>query len=285
MRVAPVGRVRVRGHVGPPPHRRPRPRRGLRRPPRDRDRAGDAVPHVVADLAARARRGQPPDPRPARERQLRRLHLLRGRRVPLHPQPADPRGVAAGPPPRGPGGAPLPPPDAGRARRCSGSLFALAALEPTDTYEGLRLATRRSRSSPTPGTGTSRTTRSSPAPTSGTSGTSRSTCRPSCRDGPGLPLRSRPVAPVATLGGLLLVLTWWRMHVTETEPVIKRSCAPTPAWTPCRWRAPRRAALLPQARCRAATLRGGAPLSLAALVPLVWFCVGRRVVPPAGASR
>ncbi len=33
-------------------------------------------------------------------------------------------------------------------------------------------------------------------------------------------VRRRPLAQVAVLGGLLLLLTWWRMHVTQLEPVI-----------------------------------------------------------------
>ena len=33
-------------------------------------------------------------------------------------------------------------------------------------------------------------------------------------------VRRRPLAQVAVLGGLLLLLTWWRMHVTELEPVV-----------------------------------------------------------------
>ncbi|MCY7401779.1 MAG: acyltransferase [Nocardioides sp.] len=33
-------------------------------------------------------------------------------------------------------------------------------------------------------------------------------------------VRRRPAAQIAVLGGLLLLLTWWRMHVAEVEPVI-----------------------------------------------------------------
>lgn len=87
-------------------------------------------------------------------------------------------------------------------------------------------------------------------------------------------VRRRPVAQVAMLGGLLLLLTWWRMHVTELEPVLNVLLRTTArmdaivvgmllgailALTPAD-------AVSPRAR----SLTGAA--TLIALLPLLWYC-------------
>ncbi|RYB91918.1 acyltransferase [Nocardioides oleivorans] len=87
-------------------------------------------------------------------------------------------------------------------------------------------------------------------------------------------VRRRPVAQLAVLGGLLLLLTWWRMHVAELEPVINvllRTTARMDAvvvgmllgvvltFVP-------RDAVTPRA------LRWSGAVSLVALVPLFWYC-------------
>lgn len=87
-------------------------------------------------------------------------------------------------------------------------------------------------------------------------------------------VRRRPWAQVATLGGLLLLLTWWRMHVTELEPVLNvllRTTARMDAIV---------VGMLLGAVLAVAPLDVVSPrvlsrwgtASLLALVPLVWYC-------------
>ncbi|UFN44862.1 acyltransferase family protein [Nocardioides okcheonensis] len=87
-------------------------------------------------------------------------------------------------------------------------------------------------------------------------------------------VRRRPVAQVASLTGLLLLLTWWRMHVADLESVINVLLRTT-----ARMDAVVVGVLLgvvltfvPPGRFsqRALTWTGGA--ALVALVPLFWYC-------------
>lgn len=87
-------------------------------------------------------------------------------------------------------------------------------------------------------------------------------------------VRRSPTAQVATLGGLLLLLTWWRMHVTGLEPVINvllRTTARMDAVVVgmllgvC-------LSLVPPDSVSPRALRWSGAISSLALVPLLWFC-------------
>lgn len=87
-------------------------------------------------------------------------------------------------------------------------------------------------------------------------------------------VRRSPVAQVATFGGLLLLLTWWRVHVTELEPVINvllRTTARMDAVVVgmllgvC-------LSLVPRDAVSPRVLSWSGAISCVALVPLLWFC-------------
>lgn len=87
-------------------------------------------------------------------------------------------------------------------------------------------------------------------------------------------VRRRPVAQVAVLGGLLLLLTWWRMHVTGVEPVINvllRTTARMDAIVVGMLLAAV-LALVPQDVLSRRTLSWTGAASLVALLPLFWYC-------------
>lgn len=88
-------------------------------------------------------------------------------------------------------------------------------------------------------------------------------------------VRRRPVAQVAVLGGLLLLLTWWRMHVTQLEPVINvllRTTARMDAVVVgmllgvALTLVPRSSVPSPQVLARTGAV------ALGALLPLLWYC-------------
>ena len=86
--------------------------------------------------------------------------------------------------------------------------------------------------------------------------------------------RRRPVAQLATLGGLLLLLTWWRMHVAEQEPVVNvllRTTARMDAVVVGMLLGVV-VALVPRDRVSPRALTWIGAVSLAALVPLLWYC-------------
>ena len=87
-------------------------------------------------------------------------------------------------------------------------------------------------------------------------------------------VRRSAAAQVATLGGLLLLLTWWRMHVTELEPVINvllRTTARMDAVVVgmllgvC-------LTLVPRDAVSPRTLSRVGATSALALAPLLWLC-------------
>ena len=87
-------------------------------------------------------------------------------------------------------------------------------------------------------------------------------------------VRRRPRAQVAVLSALLLLLTWWRVHVTELEPVINvllRTTARMDAIV-VGMLLSAVLALVPGDIVSRGTLRWTGRLSLAALVPLLWYC-------------
>ena len=87
-------------------------------------------------------------------------------------------------------------------------------------------------------------------------------------------MRRRPVGLLFLLGGLLVLLTWWRFHVTDTEfvfQVLVRTTARMDAFVV----GVMLGAALPLLQRQAipqAVLRWTATASLGALVPLAWYC-------------
>ena len=87
-------------------------------------------------------------------------------------------------------------------------------------------------------------------------------------------VRRRPRAQVVVLSALLLLLTWWRMHVSELEPVLNvllRTTARMDAIV-VGMLLSAVLALVPGDIVGTATLRWTGRLALAALVPLLWYC-------------
>jgi peptidoglycan/LPS O-acetylase OafA/YrhL len=87
-------------------------------------------------------------------------------------------------------------------------------------------------------------------------------------------VRRRPLAQVATLTGLLLLLTWWRMHVSELEPVLNvllRTTARMDAMV-VGMLLGAVLALVPRDVVAPRVLTWTGAASLAALVPLLWYC-------------
>ena len=87
-------------------------------------------------------------------------------------------------------------------------------------------------------------------------------------------VRRRLVAQVAVLSGLLLLLTWWRMHVAELEPVINvllRTTARMDAVV-VGMLLGAVLALVPQGAVSRRTLSWTGTASLVALLPLLWYC-------------
>lgn len=87
-------------------------------------------------------------------------------------------------------------------------------------------------------------------------------------------VRRRPLAQVAVLSGVLLLLTWWRMHVMELEPVVNvllRTTARMDAIV-VGMLLGTVLSLVPTDRVspRALSLTGAA--TLVALLPLFWYC-------------
>lgn len=88
-------------------------------------------------------------------------------------------------------------------------------------------------------------------------------------------LRRRPVAAIAALTLLWLVLTWWRMHVMDTEFLFQVLVRTTARMDPFVLGAIVGAAVpyLNRLAVPRRDLQVYATLSLVALVPLMWFCV------------
>jgi peptidoglycan/LPS O-acetylase OafA/YrhL len=87
-------------------------------------------------------------------------------------------------------------------------------------------------------------------------------------------LRRRPIATLFALGGLLVVLTWWRFHVTDTEFIFRVLVRTTARMDPFVVGVMLGAAL-PYLRRLAIpdrALRITATTTLAALIPLMWYC-------------
>lgn len=87
-------------------------------------------------------------------------------------------------------------------------------------------------------------------------------------------LRRRPIGLLFALGGLLLLLTWWRFHVNETEFVFQVLVRTTARMDPFVVGVMLGAALpwVARARLSASTLSWTCLGAMAALVPLGWYC-------------
>jgi peptidoglycan/LPS O-acetylase OafA/YrhL len=87
-------------------------------------------------------------------------------------------------------------------------------------------------------------------------------------------LRRRPVGLLWALGGFLLLLTWWRFHVTDTEYVFQVLVRTTARMDPFVVGVMLGAALPLVRRLRPppAALRALATATFVALLPLMWFC-------------
>ncbi len=87
-------------------------------------------------------------------------------------------------------------------------------------------------------------------------------------------LRRRPVGLLFALGGLLLLLTWWRFHVYDTEFVFQVLVRTTARMDPFVVGVMLGAALplLRRASLPQWTIRWSASASLVALVPLAYYC-------------
>lgn len=87
-------------------------------------------------------------------------------------------------------------------------------------------------------------------------------------------VRRRPAATVAMLAGLLVLLTWWRMHVAEMEPVVNvllRTTARMDAIV-VGMLLGAVLALVPKDALAPRALSWAGAGSLAALLPLLWYC-------------
>jgi peptidoglycan/LPS O-acetylase OafA/YrhL len=87
-------------------------------------------------------------------------------------------------------------------------------------------------------------------------------------------VRRRPLAQVATLAALLLLLTWWRMHVAELEPVVNvllRTTARMDAIV-VGMLLGAVLAVLPDGLVGPRALTRTGAVSLIALLPLLWYC-------------
>jgi peptidoglycan/LPS O-acetylase OafA/YrhL len=87
-------------------------------------------------------------------------------------------------------------------------------------------------------------------------------------------VRRRPVAQVAVLTGLLMLLTWWRVYVTDLEPVLNvllRTTARMDAIV-VGMLLGAVLALVPAGAVSPRTLTCSAAAALLALLPLLWYC-------------
>ena len=87
-------------------------------------------------------------------------------------------------------------------------------------------------------------------------------------------VRRRPLGQVAVLTGLLLLLTWWRMHVADLEPVLTVLLRTTARMDPVVVGVLLGVllSLVPAGRVSPGVLTWSGRSALALLVPLLWFC-------------